>query len=158
MKKITMIITMAALLIGSFTLVAWAEPEAGFDRFSGERRAGYFDSLNLSIEQQQKIMAIRHEFQKDTLILRNDLHKKNNELRQLWAADQLNQSAIDAKTREVNILKVQMITKQRAMREKMKGILTAEQLKKMKDHFQNGPSRFRDRRNFGGCWGEILNK
>ena len=94
----------------------------------------------------------------DTLILRNDLYKKNSELRQLWAADQLNQSVIDAKTKEINALKAQMITKRRAAHGKMKGILTAEQLKKIKDHFQNGPARFRNGRNFGGCWGGNFNQ
>lgn len=153
MKKIIMIITLVALLIGTFTLAAWAEPGTGFGRFGRECRVGNYNDLNLTLEQQQKIMAIRQEFQRDTLILRNDIRKKRNELQQLWTADQLNQTTIDAKTKEMNVLKVQMVTKQKAMREKIKGILTAEQFKKMNELFKNDPIGPRNRGNCGGYRG-----
>jgi Spy/CpxP family protein refolding chaperone len=150
MKKIIIITTLVAVLIGTFTLTAWAEPGAGPGRFRGDCRAGHYNDLKLTLEQQQKLMAIRQEFQRDTLTLRNDLHNKRNDLKQLWAADPLSQTAIDAKTKEMNVLKVQMVNKQKVMREKIKGVLTPEQLKKMNDYLQNVQAGFRGRRNCGG--------
>ena len=114
---------------------------------------GIFNALNLTVEQQQKIMTIRQDFEKDTLALRNDMQKKSSELRQLWKADPLNQTAIDSKTKEINTLKIQMVTKMRAMRDKMKGILTADQLKKVNDFKQNHKFGPGGKRENGGCWG-----
>jgi hypothetical protein len=46
-----------------------------------------------------------------------------------------------------------MITKMRAMRDKMKGVLTADQLKKASDqNHRFGPG---GHRKFGECWGGI---
>jgi Spy/CpxP family protein refolding chaperone len=125
MKKIILIMTIVALMTAVCSFAAMAR---------GRGMAGVFwNNLNLTSQQQQKVLAIRQDFQKDTLALRFDFQKKKLELRRLWAAQPLNQAAIDAKTKEVTALKVQMTTKNRTMREKLKGVLTAKQLKMLDD-------------------------
>jgi Spy/CpxP family protein refolding chaperone len=52
-------------------------------------------------------------------------------LQQLWTADNLNQEAIDAKTKEMNSIRVQMLQKSREMLNKIKTVLTPEQIKKL---------------------------
>ena len=141
MKKIILIITMVALLIGSFTFVTLAfGPRTGPGW--GCRVSGFgFKKLNLSDDQQHKLLTIRQEFQKNTLSLRQDMQKKRQELRQLWTAETLNQSAIDAKTKEMNALGIQLVQKMREQFEKAKTVLTPEQLKQleaMKQHRREG--------------------
>ena len=153
MKKTILITMMVALLVGTCAFAAWADPGTGPGHFGKEGRMGIFRDLNLTLDQQQKIMTIRQDFEKDTLTIRNDMQKKNSELRQLWKANPLDQTAIDSKTKEINTIKIQMITKMRVMREKMKAVLTADQLKKINDFKQNhqfGPGGMGKR---GGCWG-----
>ena len=97
--------------------------------------------LDLTPDQQQKILVIQQDFQKETLSLRFEMQKKNMELRQLWAAKPLNQAAIDPKTKEITALNVQLTTKAQAMQEKIKSVLIPEQLKKANDNniFGYGP-------------------
>ena len=94
-----------------------------------------FKNLKLTPEQQQKLLAIRQDFQKETQPLRFEIQRKQLELRQLWSAQTLNQSAIEAKTKEVAGLRVQMVKKVRVMQEKMKSILTVEQRRKWEESF-----------------------
>jgi Spy/CpxP family protein refolding chaperone len=141
MRKIILIITITALMTGFFAFSAMA-----YGMGPGMRPMGHFrNDLDLTFDQQQKILAIRQDFQKDTLSLRFDLQEKNLELRQLWEANPLNQTAIEAKTKEVTDLRVQMTTKAQAMHEKIKSVLTAEQLKKLNDNnrqnYGPGPGR-----------------
>ena len=125
----------------------------------GRGMAGVFwNNLNLTSDQQQKVLTIRQDFQKDTLTLRFDLQKKKLELRRLWAAQPLNQAAIDAKTKEVTALKIQMTTKNQTKREKIKGVLTAKQLKMLNDSKrQNFRSGFGRPGRHGGRQGRVLN-
>lgn len=155
MKKLVLIMTVVALLTGMITFSAMA-----FGRgagVAGTRQMGNSGNyLNLTFEQQQKFLAIRQDFQKDTQTLRFDFQKKNLELRQLWAANPLNQSAIDVKTKEVTALEVKLTTKAQEMQDKIKGVLTAEQLKQWNDTgFNCGPGmRGQSRRGgrMGGCF------
>ncbi|MCL6592174.1 MAG: hypothetical protein K6U80_19785 [Firmicutes bacterium] len=83
---------------------------------------------------------------------------KNLELRQLWAAKPVNQSAIDAKNKEVIAIQVQMNAKAQAMQEMIKTVLTPEQLKQLNENGSNyGPGRRgKGRRGggfMGGCYG-----
>lgn len=96
--------------------------------------------LDLSDEQQQQMAEIRRSFEKETIDLRYDFQQKQRELRSLWRADTLNEAAINSKTREVNALKIQLITKSRAMREQLKAILTPEQQEQLEEGFKRpGP-------------------
>ncbi len=128
MSKTVWTFIAAIFIIGTCTCVAWAGSDFETDNYITDNNNG----LNLSLEQQQKIMVIRQQFENDTLSIKNDLRVKEKELRLLWAADPLNQSAIDNKTKEVNSLRIQLITKRRAMFAQMKAILTPEQLAKIK--------------------------
>ena len=140
MKKILLITIIAALLVGTLSLAALA---FGPGRGPGQGQAGgyglYNNSLNLTADQQQKILAIQQDFQRDTQPLRFELQKKHLELRQLWTAKPLNQSAIEAKNKEVIAIKVQLVTKAQAMFDKIKSILTPEQQKQLGDFANFGP-------------------
>lgn len=154
MKKLLSIIAVTVLLIGSmaFTTLAFG-PGNGACYWKG---AGFgmrgLNSLNLTSDQQQKIMAIRQEFERDTFSLRQEMRKKRQDLQKLWSADSLNQAAIDAKTKEMNALRIQMIQKSRDMFNKIKAILTPEQLKQLEAQKQNR-SQGKRGRGRGGCGG-----
>ncbi len=133
MKKTLLITVVVALLLGSLTFSAFAfEGKNG-----GAKGIGFgLKGLNLSADQQQKILAIRQEFEKNTLSLRQEMQQKRQELRQLWSADNLNQAAIDAKTKEVTALRIQMVQKSRDMFAKVKAILTPDQVKQLETQKQ----------------------
>lgn len=158
MKKLFLVTIIVLLLVGTFSLSASAAP--GGPKASWGPRAmgmGVFRELNLTLEQQQKILNIRQDFEKDSLILRNDLGKKRDELHQLWTAQTLNQNAIDSKSKEINSLRIQMVAKMKAMQEKIKKVLSADQLKKLED-FQKMPAPGHGRQGgMGrGCWGSYF--
>jgi Spy/CpxP family protein refolding chaperone len=150
LKKILLITAIVALLIGSLTLAAFAYGPGNGGGW-GCKGGGNFgiNSLNLTAEQQQKILAIRQEFQKNTLALRQEMRKKRQELQPLWSADTINQGAIDAKTREMNSLRIQMVQKSREMSGKIKAVLTPEQLKQLESRKQERGQGHRG----PGMWG-----
>lgn len=130
MKKTLLTVVVALVMVGAISLAAFA----GNGRGQGKNQAGgprFFEDLNLTSEQQQKLLTIRQDYQKDTQPLRFEMQKKQLELRQLWSAKSLNQSAIESKEKEVTGLRVQMANKVRTMQDKMKSVLTADQLKKL---------------------------
>ncbi len=130
MKKTILITMITAVLIGAVSLSAWAYQGQGPN--CGKTGAySFYKNLNLTPDQEQKILVIRQDFQKDTLALRQDLQRKHLELRQLWAAEPINQAAVDAKTKEVNALKIQMINKAKTMKNRIKAVLTPEQQKQL---------------------------
>jgi Spy/CpxP family protein refolding chaperone len=135
MKKILLIGLALVMLVG---MVAFAAMAAGDGWGCGPRgehhRFAMMDKLNLTLEQRQKMLEIRQGFEKDTLALRYDLRQKNQELRKLWRADSLDSNAIQSKSNEIIALRIKLVTKMRVMRDKMKSILTPEQLKILQDH------------------------
>lgn len=93
---------------------------------------GFFaKNLNLTIEQQQKLLAIQQQFQLDTLDLCFAIQLKNIELKELWSTKPLDQEAIETKTKEIAGLKVQFVNKGQAMKEAIKSVLTEEQQKRL---------------------------
>lgn len=130
MKKGLLITIVTLVLVGTISLSALAFGNGRGQGFKQASDRGFFRELDLTSEQQQKLLAIRQDFQKETQSLRFDLQKKQLELRQLWSAESLNQNAIEAKEKEVTGLRVQLANKARVMQEKMKKVLTADQLKK----------------------------
>ncbi|HEX3048034.1 MAG TPA: periplasmic heavy metal sensor, partial [Bacillota bacterium] len=125
-------------------------------------KGGFLRGLNLTADQQSKVLAIQQGFQKDTLSLRQDLQKKNMELRQLWNADQLNQTAIDARNHEITTLQIQLVQKSKAMMEQVKKLLTADQLKQLENFQDKGGPGFGGHMGFrgmgmmeGGCNGAL---
>lgn len=134
MKKGLLTTLIVVVLVGTVSLAAFAYGN-GRGR-SGDQmgKPGFFQNLNLSPEQQQKLLEVKQDYQRETQSLRFEMQKKQLELRQLWSASTLNRSAIEAKEKEVTGIRVQLVTKARAMQDKMKSILTAEQLKKLEEY------------------------
>ncbi len=131
MKKLFLTTVVALVLVGTVSLAF-----AGNGRGQGPNQGGgtkVFKNLNLTPEQEQKMLVIRQDFQKETQPLRFEIQKKQLELRQLWSAEKLNQGAIEAKEKEIAGLRVQMVNKARAMQDKMKSALTAEERKKLEE-------------------------
>lgn len=151
MKKTLLTTIIALVLVGVVSLSAFAN---GGGRRQGLNQAGpckILKRLNLTFEQQQKLLAIRQDFQKETQPLRFEIQKKQLELRQLWSAQTLNQSAIESKEKEIAGLRVQMVKKARAMQEKMKSVLTPEQRRKWEEVLsQRNPGAGRRGRQYGG--------
>ncbi|NLY76106.1 MAG: periplasmic heavy metal sensor [Firmicutes bacterium] len=128
MKKTLALIVVTVLLIASLSCGVLAQ---GWGPGKNDCRGMYFGkNLNLTYEQQQQLLAIKQEFQKDTQSLRFDLEKKKMELRRLWTATPPDQNAINAKNSEITSLEVRMVEKIRALQGKIKAILTEEQLQK----------------------------
>jgi Spy/CpxP family protein refolding chaperone len=139
MKKTMIVMMIIVLLIGVLAFAAMA-----YGRRAGTGWMGhgvyYNDTLNLTPEQEEKLLTIHQDFQKDTQTLRFDWQKKNLELRQLWATKPLKQEAIDAKAKEVAAIQVKMTAKIQEMQDKIKGVLTVEQLKQWNTNsFRYGP-------------------
>jgi Spy/CpxP family protein refolding chaperone len=126
MKKTILILTIVALLTGVFALVAFAYGR-GCGGCSMGYGASYNNVLGLTLEQQEKVLAIRQEFQIATQTLRFELQKKNLELQNLWLTEPQNQAAIDAKIKEITILELALTKKNLEMRDKIASVLTPEQ-------------------------------
>lgn len=144
MRKSLLTTVIALVLVGVISGSTLADGGGRRQRPNHMGPNKFFKCLELTPEQQQKLLAIRQEFQKETQPLRFEIQRKQLELRQLWSAQMLNQSAIEAKTKEVAGLRVQMVKKSRAMQEKMKSILTAEQRRKWEENLSQpnpGPGR-----------------
>jgi Spy/CpxP family protein refolding chaperone len=158
MKKTLIIFTIAAMLITTigYSVLAYG-PASGRGRGQGGRMGmrngggnGFMAELKLTSEQQQKLLVIRQQFQKDTQNLRFEMQQKNLELRQLWSAKPLNQAAIESKTKEVTALRVQITAKRDTMQEKVKAVLTPEQLKLYNEWTPGGNGGFGGGRMKGG--------
>lgn len=158
MKKTLIIFTIVAMLIATigYSVLAYG-PASGSGRGQGGRMGmrngggnGFMAELKLTSEQQQKLLVIRQQFQKDTQNLRFEMQQKNLELRQLWSVKPLNQAAIGSKTKEVTALRVQITAKRDTMQEKMKAILTPEQLKLYNERTPGGNGGFGGGRMKGG--------
>ena len=94
--------------------------------------------LNLSPEQTQKLQALRENFFKETLPLRNELALKHLELRTLWSQPNPNQNQILAKQKEINALREQL--QERATRHRLEvgNTLTPEQQAQALRNFPGG--------------------
>lgn len=145
MKKTLAVVLSAMLMLGmvSFSALAFEKTPPGNGPGLGEPglearefRPGM--GLDLNEEQQQQVAEIRKVFEKETIDLRYDLQQKQRELRSLWAADALNEAAINEKSNEVNTLRIQLITKSRAMLDQLKAVLTPEQQEQLEKRFENG--------------------
>ena len=133
MKKGLLTTIVALILVGTASLSAFAYGNGRGRGGNQTGKSGFFQQINLSPEQQQKLLEIRQDFQKETQTLRFEMQKKQLELRQLWSAATLNRNGIEAKEKEITGLRVQLVNKSRVMQEKMKSILTADQLKKLEE-------------------------
>lgn len=141
MKKIIFITLVAALMVSLVSFAAFAKENApGPGPRVGRGGPGMFKDLNLTIDQQQKILKIRQEFQKETMDLRFSIQNKRLELKNLWNTKPLNQAAIETKTKEIAGLRVQIANKAQVMMDKIKAVLTPEQLKTLQNNAQGRPN------------------
>ena len=156
-KKLTLIVAIA-IAVGAVSLGVMARGWGrGINCSPGQGKYGKnmfnIKALNLTMDQQQKLLSIRQDFEKDTMNLRFEIQKKNVELKQLWAAKPLNQKAIEAKSKEIAGLRVQITNRTQTMQEQIKKILTKEQLDQWNNKKrQRGQNKnvFKEHRKFAG--------
>jgi Spy/CpxP family protein refolding chaperone len=134
MKKKVFTIALATLLVVGTISIAFS--------YGYGRRGGNFGpslsygtgianlapaELNLTKEQQEKLQSLRTDFEKEILSLRNEIQIKSLELRQLWLADELDEDAIVAKSKELSDLRNQMHEKNIRHHLNVAKVLTKEQ-------------------------------
>jgi Spy/CpxP family protein refolding chaperone len=134
MRRKFVIIALVALLAVGTVSVALSYGRGGRGGWGGPgmgRGTGIADrgkaGLDLTKEQLEKLQSLRAEFDKETLSLRNELELKALELRQLWTADELDEEAIIAKSKEVSDLRSQIEEKMVRHRLDVAKVLTKEQ-------------------------------
>lgn len=85
-------------------------------------------NLELSAEQQAEIGQIMLDSQKETLELRNQIQVKQLEMRELRLADELDMEQVKSKLEEIAALQVELRMKAVERQDKVKELLTPEQL------------------------------
>ncbi|HBF39189.1 MAG TPA: hypothetical protein DDW50_17950 [Firmicutes bacterium] len=148
MKKLSLTALVLVLLVGVVAFMAYADAPTrgngpGAPGFNNDGPHGpmandepFIKKLNLTADQQTKILAIRQDFEKNSQPFRFIMQTEQLELRQLWSADQLNQNAIKTVTDQLITAKIKVVTLSREMFNQIKSILTPEQQKLLpnKDH------------------------
>lgn len=130
MKRISVIGIVTVLLLALATnFVMAAGPCIGKGGKSGKGGDCLVD-LDLSYEQQEKILEIRQRYTREIQPICHDLQKKRLELKKLWGAKNPSQNAIIAKRQQMVADQVKLQFKKRAVQEEIKKVLTPEQLKK----------------------------
>lgn len=132
MKKLLLVITVVALLIGMFSFAAYAYGPCG-----GGRGFGWLKSLNLTDTQKQQIKTIRQNFYQNTKSLRQEIRQDNQALMKLWKADTLDQTAITAQSSAIIPLRIQLVQQTHAMISSIKAVLTQAQLTQLANQKQN---------------------
>jgi Spy/CpxP family protein refolding chaperone len=138
-KKIIVAVTMVALLATAGLVMAqdWGKGSGmgmGFGPHSGGTRSegtGLWGGLNLTAEQMQKMQALRENFFKEKIPLRNELALRRLEMRGLWMQTNPDEAKIMAKQKEMNALRAQLGEKLTKFRLEMRKILTPEQQAKL---------------------------
>ncbi len=90
-------------------------------------KAHHLNLLNLTPEQKNKLQALRKNFRKETVFLRNDLKVKRLELKTLWTVPNPDKDKIIAKQNELNDLKTKLQMKVIDFRLEARSYLTPEQ-------------------------------
>lgn len=122
MKKI--LIPFFALLIIS---VIWAQAEA--EDWQGNYGCPFWgNTLNLTQDQQDKLLDIQDNYRKDSEKIWLDMSRKELELRELYLADKPDLKKIEKVEDQTRELMNKRYELSREYRNKMRGILTAEQL------------------------------
>ncbi len=130
MTKAIVCVILAVFLVAALTMTAAAFSPGPQERIPN-RFAGV---LNLSDDQQQKLLVIRQDFQKNTLGIRQKLELTRFELKKLWKAQPLDSSKINAQVKIATDLQIQLVQKRREMSEKAKAVLTPEQQKNLENY------------------------
>ncbi len=98
--------------------------------------------LDLSFEQQLKIMEIRQSFIRESQPLWFALEKNQIQLRRLWGEKILNQKVIEEKEVEVTLTRVKLRLLERRLMEQLNAVLTPEQQKRLQN-FRPDPNQVR---------------
>ena len=137
MRKKVFIIALTTLLVVGTISIAFSQGRGRRGRGMGtglhEKRmvTKAPAELNLTKEQQEKMQSLRIDFQKETLPLRNEMQIKRLELQQLWMADELDEEAIVAKSKEISALRNQLEENMIRHRIAVTKVLTKEQRAKL---------------------------
>ena len=125
MKKI-MFVAIGVMLFASANLVL-----AGSGHRRGRDHDRYMlDSLNLTVEQIEKVRVLRESYLKAKDPLRNQMVSKRTELKLLWMQLKPDPAKIKSKQKEVHDLRWQLQLKRTDYRLAFREILTPEQLSK----------------------------
>lgn len=136
MKRALMIGLVLTLLLTTLGTVAMAAGRHPGSKKDESRKGNFISKLNLTPEQEQKLLEIRQRHAREILPLRQELQKKRLELNRLWEAEKPNATAIERKMIEMVPLQVKMRMKAMTMRDEIRAILTPEQQEQF-DAFQN---------------------
>ena len=125
------------LIFGLFTFSA----EARKDSMRAGKSAK--NDLKLNPEQLEKMSQIRFSFNKEAMVLKNQMAEKRARLRILETADQADMKSIYTLIDEINSFRVQIEKKEADMNQAIRKILTPEQrlsfdLKKSRQHSGKG--------------------
>jgi Spy/CpxP family protein refolding chaperone len=113
-----------ALLLMSGSVYAMGQGEGGPGEGCRGQRHNF---LNLTPEQKTKLQALRENFRKETVFLRNDLKVKGLELKTLWTVPTPEKDKIVAKYKELNDLRTQLQMKAIDFRLEARSNLTPDQ-------------------------------
>jgi Spy/CpxP family protein refolding chaperone len=111
-RKMSLRLVLALALSLGLAASAWAQP-MGKGRGQG---------MNLTPEQAGQIFDLQEKFQAETVDLRKQMMIKEAELAALWDAGKPDQAAIQAKQKELNVLRDQMQKKMTAIQFEIKKI------------------------------------
>jgi len=112
-RKISLRLVLALALSLGLAASVWAQP-MGKGKGPGMR--------NLTPEQMGQIFDLQEKFHADTVGLRKQMMVKEAELAALWGAEKPDQTAIQAKQKELNTLRDQMQEKMTAIQFEVKKI------------------------------------
>jgi Spy/CpxP family protein refolding chaperone len=111
-RKISLRLVLALALSLGLAASVWAQPMG----------KGKGQGMNLTPEQAGQIFDLKEKFHADTVGLRKQMMVKEAELAALWGAEKPDQSAIQAKQKELNVLRDQMQEKMTAIQFEVKKI------------------------------------
>ena len=113
-RKISLRLVLALALSLGLAASVWAQPMG--------KGKGPGQGMNLNPEQAGQIFDLQEKFHADTVGLRKQMMVKEAELAALWGAEKPDQTAIQAKQKELNTLRDQMQEKMTAMQFEVKKI------------------------------------
>jgi len=111
-RKLSLQLVLALALSLGLAASVWAQPMG----------KGKGQGMNLTPEQASQIFDLKEKFHADTVDLRKQMMVKEAELAALWGAEKPDQTAIQAKQKELNTLRDQMQEKMTAIQFEVKKI------------------------------------
>jgi len=110
-SKISLVAVLALSLTLGLAASSWARPGGGM---MGGMGGGMMGAMNVTPEQAGQFFDLKEKFHNDTAATRKQMMVKRAELAALWKAEKPDQTAINAKQKEINALRDQMQEKRTA--------------------------------------------